>query len=101
MFCLVSRPKFFANSVAHVNGSIVISLKTLTNFTIRNRESIYVFKHGSGDYLNTWSLQQKLFMNNDSGTVEINQDSYEHYREAQVSINNDTLMASIYGMYLL
>lgn len=38
-------------------------------------------------------------MNNDSGTVEMHIDpqGFEHYRSAEVSIQDDTLLASIYG----
>jgi hypothetical protein len=54
-------------------------------------------------YLFSWSLQQKLFMNNDSGTVQmhIHPQGYEHYRRAEVSIQDSTLVASIYGVILI
>lgn len=43
-----SRPFMFAHSVAHTADTMVMSVKSLTNYTIRNRDSIYVFQHGTG-----------------------------------------------------
>lgn len=95
----------FAHTVSHTQDAMVMGIETLTNFSIRNRESIYVFQHGTGTLASSWSLQQKLFQKNDSGTEQMQNTSrgqgYEHYTRAEVSLqDNTTLIASIYGEFV-
>jgi hypothetical protein len=51
-----SRPFMFAHSVAHTTDTMVMGIQSLTNFTARNRDSIYVFQHGSGSLASRFVL---------------------------------------------